>query len=80
MLQIQNNGFPFKKGVLLRILRQIANQLHIKGAVTVKIAADEEVRELNKKYRQKNCTTDVLSFPLCRRHPDLLDAGREASP
>jgi len=75
MIQIQNNGFPVKKKVLLRALRQIASQLHIKGAVTIKIAADDEVRELNKKYRHKNCATDVLSFPLGEKLPGGFYAG-----
>lgn len=75
MIQIQNNGFPVKKKVLLRALRQIASQLHIKGAVTIKIAAADEVRELNKKYRHKNCATDVLSFPLGEKLPGGFYAG-----
>jgi len=75
MIQIQNNGFPVKKKVLLRALRQIASQLHIKGAVTIKIAAADEVRELNKKYRHKNCATDVLSFPVGEKLPGGFYAG-----
>jgi probable rRNA maturation factor len=75
MIQIQNNGFPVKKKVLLRVLRQIASQLPIKGAVTIKIAADAEVRGLNKKYRHKNCATDVLSFPLGEKLPGGFYAG-----
>jgi probable rRNA maturation factor len=75
MLQINNNGFPVKKKVLLRVLRQIAGQLPIKGAVTIKIAADDEVRRLNKKYRQQDCITDVLSFSLGEKLPGGFYAG-----
>ena len=75
MIQIQNNGFPVRKKVLLKILLQIASQLHIKGAVTVKIAAADEVRELNKKYRRHDCATDVLSFPMAEKLPDGFYAG-----
>jgi len=75
MIQIQNNGFPVKKKVLLRVLRQISSLLHIKGAVTIKIAAADEVRELNKKYRHKNCATDVLSFPVGEKLPGGFYAG-----
>lgn len=75
MIQIQNNGFHFKKKVLLGILRQIVCQLPIKGAVTIKIADDEEVRKLNKKYRQKDYVTDVLSFPLGEKLPGGFYAG-----
>jgi probable rRNA maturation factor len=75
MIQIQNNDFPVKKKVLLRLLRQIAGQLHIKGTVTIKIAADGEVRKLNKKYRHKDWATDVLSFPVGEKLPDGFYAG-----
>ena len=33
-----------------------------RGTVTVAIVPDEEVRRLNRRYRHKNVTTDVLSF------------------
>jgi probable rRNA maturation factor len=75
MIQIQADGLYLKKKVLLRILRQIASQLHFKGAVTIKIAADDEVRELNKKYRQQDCVTDVLSFSLGEKLPGGFYAG-----
>ncbi len=51
MIQIQHNGFCLKTKTLLRVVRKIAGQLPLRGAVTIKIAADDEVRELNKKYR-----------------------------
>jgi probable rRNA maturation factor len=75
MIQIQNNGFRLKKKVLLRVLRQIAGQLHIKGTVTIKIADDEEMRALNKKYRRHDRVTDVLSFSLEEKLPDGFYAG-----
>ncbi|MEI6613477.1 MAG: rRNA maturation RNase YbeY [Chrysiogenales bacterium] len=75
MIQIQNNGFRLGKKVLLRIIRQIAGQLHFKGAVTIKIAAADEVRELNKKYRHQDCVTDVLSFSLGEKLPGGFYAG-----
>lgn len=33
------------------------------GTVTLRLATDEEVRELNSSYRDSDSTTDVLSFP-----------------
>ena len=33
-----------------------------RGLVTVAIVSDDEVRRLNRRYRRKNRTTDVLSF------------------
>jgi probable rRNA maturation factor len=75
MIQIQNKGFRLGKKILLRIIRQIAGQLSLQGAVTIKIAADSEVRALNKKYRRKDCVTDVLSFPLGEKLPGGFYAG-----
>lgn len=75
MIQIQNNGFRCKKKALLSILGQIAGGLHIRGSVTIRLAADEEVRELNKKYRRQDRVTDVLSFSLGEKLPDGFYAG-----
>jgi probable rRNA maturation factor len=75
MIQIQHNGFRLKKKTLLRIVRQIAGQLPLKGSVTIKIAAADEVRELNKKYRRQDRVTDVLSFSLAEKLPGGFYAG-----
>jgi probable rRNA maturation factor len=75
MVHIQSNGFRLKKKALLRILRQIAGQLHIKGTVTIRLATDEEVRGLNKKYRRQDRVTDVLSFLLEEKLPYGFYAG-----
>lgn len=40
--------------------------------VSVRLASDEEVRVLNRQYRQKDRPTNVLSFPMVQR--DLLEA------
>ena len=39
--------------------------------ISVRLAADEEVRALNRQYRGKDKPTNVLSFPMVQ--PDLLD-------
>lgn len=39
--------------------------------ISIRLAADEEVHTLNKQYRQKDKSTNVLSFPMVQ--PDLLD-------
>jgi probable rRNA maturation factor len=75
MIEIQNNGFRLKKRALLRVIRKIAGQLPVRGAVTIKIAADDEVRNLNKKYRRQDCVTDVLSFALGEKLPGGYYAG-----
>lgn len=75
MIQIQSNGFRCRKKALLGILRRIAAGLQLKGTVTIRIAADEEVRALNKKYRRQDRVTDVLSFSLGEELPDGFYAG-----
>jgi probable rRNA maturation factor len=74
-IQIQLNGFRLKKRALLRIVREIAAELPIRGALTIRIAADGEVRELNRKYRQQDRVTDVLSFSLGEELPGGYYAG-----
>ena len=39
--------------------------------ISVRLASDEEVRELNARYRGKDRPTNVLSFPMVQ--PDLLE-------
>jgi len=75
MIQIRNDGFPLKKKALLGAIRKIASRLPVKGAVTIKIAADDEVRELNKKYRGQDRVTDVLSFPCAEKLPGGFYSG-----
>jgi probable rRNA maturation factor len=75
MIKIQNSDFRLGKKTLLRLIRQVAGRLPVRGTVTIKIAADDEVRELNKKYRQEDCLTDVLSFSMNEKLPDGFYAG-----
>jgi probable rRNA maturation factor len=50
-------------------LSRIAHAAHlhlpknIEGVVTLSFISDEEMRRLNRMYREKDKTTDVLSFP-----------------
>ncbi|MBN2399318.1 MAG: rRNA maturation RNase YbeY [Candidatus Aminicenantes bacterium] len=75
MIQIQHNGFPLKTKTLRRLVKEIAGQLPLRGAVTIKIAAADEVRTLNKKYRGQDRVTDVLSFSLDEKLPGGFYAG-----
>ena len=45
--------------------------------VAVRLTTDEEVRTLNRQYRGKDKTTNVLSFPMIQ--PDLLEAVTQNS-
>ena len=37
----------------------------LRGEVNIRIASDRELQELNRRFRKKNMSTDVLSFPSC---------------
>jgi probable rRNA maturation factor len=45
--------------------------------ISVRLTSDEEVRTLNAQYRQKDKTTNVLSFPMVQ--PDLIDTVSQNS-
>jgi probable rRNA maturation factor len=47
---------------ILRTLARVAP--HVRGDVTLVLARDATVRKLNRRYRGRNATTDVLSFDL----------------
>lgn len=38
--------------------------------ISVSIVGDEEIKELNNKYRKKDCPTDVLSFDINEEQED----------
>ncbi len=54
-----------------RLLRRLLRRYGVRWpAVTLVFADDAEVRRLNRKFRRKDKTTDVLSFPLREKGPD----------
>lgn len=48
---------------LAGFLREAIAAARLDGAISVLLAGDETVRTLNRQYRRKDKTTDVLSFP-----------------
>jgi probable rRNA maturation factor len=48
---------------LRRFLKDLAREILPEQSVTCLIAADEDLSELNRKFRGKSYATDVLSFP-----------------
>jgi probable rRNA maturation factor len=48
---------------LARFLTQAQSAVRLKGEVTVLLTTDAYLRKLNRNFRGKNKTTDVLSFP-----------------
>jgi len=57
-------SLPFKQKWLAQIINKAVSQLKIKKEleITVLLVGDKEIRTLNKKYRQQDKVTDVLSF------------------
>ena len=49
-----------------------ARFLHIKGELSVVVAGDKKLRNLNGEYRNKDKVTDVLSFPPAMFSPGSL--------
>jgi probable rRNA maturation factor len=48
---------------LRRVLREAARRLRVRGELSLVLAGDGLLRRLNREYRGKDKTTDVLSFP-----------------
>ena len=65
----------FARRVLLALdhLGRIASEI---SEVTIAIIDDEAMRNLNRKFRKKNKTTDVLTFPADDTDADPQAAGR----
>ena len=47
-----------------KLIKRILKKEEVKGAVTLILVGDPEIRELNRKFRHKNKATDVLAFPM----------------
>ena len=57
---------------LSRFVAQAKRVVGLKGDVHVLVTSSREVRRLNRRFRAKDTTTDVLSFPATARLPDGL--------
>jgi len=51
------------------------NSLNPKLSVSIFFISDQKMRSLNKKYRQINKTTDILSFPIWEKLHDIPKKG-----
>ena len=56
---------------LKKVGERVAKDLKIRKLISVVLAGDKKICELNRRYRKKNRVTDVLSFGDWRR-PDFL--------
>ena len=55
-------GHPVRVRGLARWLQRVAPR-RTRGDVTVALVSDARMRQLNRRFRRKDCATDVLSFP-----------------
>lgn len=46
-----------------KLIREILKREKAKGKVNLKLVSDQEIRRLNREFRSKDKTTDVLAFP-----------------
>ena len=68
-------GRPAAGGGLARWLASTA-PISARGEVSVALVSDAHVRALNRRYRRKNRTTDVLSFPADQNAPRARSTPR----
>jgi probable rRNA maturation factor len=58
------SGIPLSKSALTRFLNRARKLVDLSGAVEVLLTSDAELKRLNRNFRGKNKTTDILSFPV----------------
>ncbi len=60
-----NSDFKYKEAMndIQRILDYISNSFFEKLSMSIHICDSERIRDLNKEHRDKDLSTDVLSFP-----------------
>ena len=51
------------EAALVRFISTACRTLGLAAGITVLLTSDREMRNLNRRFRDKNSTTDVLSFP-----------------
>lgn len=61
----------FGKSLLAAFDELLADKSSYNYVVNVREASEEEIKRLNKQYRQVDEATDVLSFPLFESTPEL---------
>jgi probable rRNA maturation factor len=63
LLQNRQRVRPVSASRLRRVLQRAASALRVRGELSLVLAGDGLLRRLNRVYRGKDKTTDVLSFP-----------------
>ena len=75
MITFQRQGFVLPVKNFPSLLRRVPARIPLPGRATVRLAGEQEMRELNRAYRGKDRATDVLSFPLGEKLPGGRYAG-----
>jgi probable rRNA maturation factor len=73
---VDAQGRPVRVPGLAVWLSRIAPR-QARGEVTIAIVSDARIRALNRTYRRKDATTDVLSFPASAIEPSPRRRSRE---
>jgi probable rRNA maturation factor len=63
LIRAQFNRSAFTRRGLESFLSQAVKAAGLKGSVSVLVTGDNEMRRLNREFRGKDKSTDVLSFP-----------------
>jgi probable rRNA maturation factor len=67
----QQNKYWVDTKNLYRLLEKCANQYrHSRSEITLVLVDNHRIKKLNQEFLNKNCATDVLSFPLKENNPD----------
>jgi len=61
-MKIFVNAVPKFKEDIQKVAREVVKEEGLKGNLSITFIGDKEMKRLNKKYTNRNKTTDVLSF------------------
>lgn len=56
------NGFPLRKAFFKKMLEPLVRRIGLEGMASIRMGSEEESRDLNFRFRQRDTPTDVLSF------------------
>ena len=63
MIILEHDDNGIRERALALFTTKARRAVGVRGELSVRITSDAEMRELNRRFRRKNKTTDVLSFP-----------------
>ncbi len=86
MIKIEINQSLLKGGqrIPVSLVNKVARTVSVflkskkKKQVSVGFVSDKKIKELNQKYRKKNCVTDVLSFTLGDNADEIVISYNQA--